>query len=279
MGVYLDKYRSTLPETQARQITSLLNQEKESGKIKTLEEYKVRLAALTTELQEQLLVPTLKLYPAVSGEIIDSETFNFMIERIVDDFTAGFTEAMNISEIMDLHDNLVTDVVFRSINLALNELDARVSLYEFLSGNQNGFDDAQFNTFKGTEIGNTSRTHNNAALIYGDPAVKDLISVSQDAAVDLFGERLTLGPNNEKTVLVKSIRQIFDASAPQSELNAALDSKNEDIRNIIDGRNGTYWLYSVLLTTSPTDQSFVLAVQLLSLSSNCLPLRKLILSL
>jgi len=36
-----------------------------------------------------------------------------------------------------------------------------------------------------------------------------------------------------------------------------LDSKNEDIRNIIDGRNGTYWLYSVLLSTFRTSGTTV----------------------
>jgi len=46
-------------------------------------------------------------------EIIDSETFNYMLERIQDDLEAGFEEANNIEEVQNSHRSIMRDAFLK----------------------------------------------------------------------------------------------------------------------------------------------------------------------
>ena len=247
MGEYLDKFRTTITALQRRQIGAILTKRQQTGQIRTVDEFKLELEQLTEKLSIRFLVPTLEIFLASSNTLIDTETFNFMLERIVDDLTSAFSEAQSIADVLAIHNNLIVDIVLGGITLALNELDSRVSLFEFLQTNRAGFNDAQFNTFKETRIFNTPRTNLNAGLVYSDVREKDLVPISEDAAIDVIGERLILGPNDEKEVEARTVRQILDSETQQTELHTAIDETNATLQNIVDRQTGTYWLYSTLL--------------------------------
>jgi len=242
MGIYLDKLRSTLTEVQTAQITNLLLKQKDSGEIRNLEEFRAKLTELTSKLLEDKISPSFQLFIGKLETIIDSDTYNFMLERIRDDLETIFNESNTLSEVIDAHINLINNVVLRAIKLGLAELDNKVSMYEFLARDTNGFTGAQFNTFKAIQQLSTSRSAANSTILFTDP--RSLSIVENDAIADPIGERLTLGTSENKIIDIKSARQIFDSEATQSE--ELVQFSNSDINNILDNSLGTYWFYSIL---------------------------------
>lgn len=245
MGVYLDKFRSTIPATQARQIMRILQQEHRTGKINSFEEFKNRLKTLITELQEQVIRPTLKLFLAEYGLRIDSESFNSMLERITDDLNTAFIEAGNVDEILTLHNSLIMDAIYRSMHIALDNLDNKISSFELISNDDFGWDAAFTGVLGGSSFKGTSRKDSNASILFSDPIKGGSIDVDQDASLDQVGPRILLGPDVEQNISIAHIRSVFDNISGQSELQVSVpDSK--DINNIIDGKIGTFWQNSFL---------------------------------
>lgn len=242
MGTYLDKLKNTITETQARQITNLLVKQKQSGDIKNLEEFKSRLSELTNLLLAEHITPTLKLFFGVANNLIDSETFDFMIDRIRDDLETAFLESNSLSEVLDAHKNIINNVLLQAIKLGIAELEAKVSTYEFLATNNSGFDNAQFNTFKASQNARAARTDKDANVLFRDPKTQGIIN--DDVTLDLVSESILLPLNILNNVIPKNVRQVFDAVNTQSVDNVSFESS--DIRNIIDGSSGTFWVYSIL---------------------------------
>lgn len=242
MSTYLNKLKSTITKTQSKQITDLLIKQKQSGEIQNLEEFRNRLSQLTDQLLSDHITPTLKLFFGTANQIISSETFDFMIERIKDDLETAFIESNNLSEILDAHKNIINNVLIKAIRLGIAELENKVSTYEFLAGNTFGFDNAQFNTFKASQTIRTSRSDKDSNVLFRDPRTHGLID--NDVTLDLVSEDILLPTTLVNNIFPKNVRQIFDNSSTQSVTDVAFESNN--IKNIIDGSPGTYWQYSVL---------------------------------
>ena len=242
MTTYLDKVQSNLKSIQSQQILTLINKEKDLGRISTVAEFRERLEELTAQVTANIIQPTLTLYLANVKEIIDSESFNFMIERIYDDLKTGYNEANNIDELIDSHETLINDVVLKNLDIALNELEAKISSYEFLNKNQDGFDESTFNTFKFTQ----SNQKTNTEVLFLDPKGQVATNIGQAASVDVIGEKLLLKTAIDNVYVPASIRQVFDGEATGTELNVEIDESN--INNIIDNTKGTFWAQSVMLS-------------------------------
>lgn len=242
MGMYLEKLRNTVTEIQARQLTNLLVAQKNSGEIRNLEEFRSRLNELTSKLLSENITPSLELFFGQFNNIIDSETFDFMLERIRDDLETAFSESNVLSEVLLSHKNIINNVLLKAISFGIAELESKISLYEFLARDSSGFDNAQFNTFKASQNLRTSRSNKDSNVLFKDPRAKDLIA--DDVIIDAIGESIVLGNNILSFVLPKSVRQVFDVEATQSLDNVAFSTS--DISNIIDGSPGTFWNYSVL---------------------------------
>jgi len=241
---YLDNFRSKLPTAQGRQILNRLISKRDSGEIRTIDEFKTKLKELTTDLLSEHLKPTLRHFLAVGGEDINSEQYNEMLRRIQDDLSAAFEEADNIDDVIEAHRNLIQDVSLKAIRFGVNQLEAKVSLYEFLDKNSGGFDDALFNTFSESENLATSRADAAAALVYVDPRLSKTISSQEDAQTDVIGERLTLGPDEVYYVNIHDVQWLSNANSSRSEVN--VEFENSNIRNIIDNTKNTFWVTPTL---------------------------------
>ncbi len=240
MGTYLDRLKTTLAESQTKQITNLIVKKKNSGEIANLEEFKSQLAALTNKLLENKISPSLELFIDKFGQSISSSSYNFMLDRIRDDLETVFTEVNNLETILAGHDNLINNIILKALKYSVNELDSKVTLYEFLAIAPEGFTNAQFNTFRGGDILSLGRA--TSGMLFLDPRSMDVLQ--QDVTVDIIGEQLLLGKDSEISIPVKFIRQVFDVASTQSEDIVSLETN--DITNVIDETNGTYWLYSIL---------------------------------
>lgn len=246
---YLDKFRSTLPRTQGTQILKLLTSQRDSGKIRTLDEFKNRLKELTTTLLEKRITPTLELFRAELGKDISSEQYNFMMERIQDDLESAFIEADNLDEIINAHDELIKRVSLKILRYSLNELESRISFYEFLNKTQSsyGFNEALFNTFRSSDQLLTNRSDPAAALMYVDPRLNETIVAENDAFIDSVGERLLLGPEELNYVTIKKVEWLSNSNSFHGEVSATFS--NENINAIIDNKKNTFWIVPILLSS------------------------------
>ena len=244
MGQYLDQFRGVIGQRQTEQILKLLNKKKNTGQIRSVKEFTEQLKQLMQELTATILQPSLKLFMGKENDFISSETYNFMLDRVQDDLEAAFEEANKIDEVQKSHEAIIRDVVLKNLRAGVSELESKITLYEFLNKDLRGFDTAIFSTFKELKEGRTQRTAGLTRILFVDPRTSAVVSSSEDATVELIGERLVLP---EETILahsVKSIRQIFDADTPQSEL--IVEPPGSDINNILDETIGTYWVQSLL---------------------------------
>lgn len=244
MGQYLDKFKDVIGQRQTQQVLRLLNKKRNSGQIRTVEEFSTQLEDLVRELTETTLKPTMALFEAESNQEIDSETYNFMLERVSDDLESAFEEANNINEVQISHQAIIKDVILKNLRSGIAELESKIELYEFLNKDLRGFDSAIFTTFRESKENRTDRGGEFTSVLFLDPRIGDLIESEQDATVELVGERLTLSNANKTLHSIRGVRQIFDDSTPQSELIA--EPAGVEIRNIVDGQKGTYWIQSLL---------------------------------
>jgi hypothetical protein len=248
MGQYLDKFKSQIGQKQTEQIIKLLNQQRNSGQIRTIEEFSKKLENLVRELTDTVIKPTSKLYEAEVEKEISTESYNFMLDRAKDDLDTAFTEALNIDEVQNAHEAIVRDVVLKNLRSGLAELDSKITLYEFLNKDTRGFNNALFTTFRESKENRTFRgTTAYNSILFLDPRKGDLTEASEDAAVELIGERLTLSPKSATNYTIRNVTQLFDDDTPQSEL--IVDPPNISLSNIIDGTKNTYWAQSLIYQT------------------------------
>ena len=243
---YLKSFSSALPSTQGNQILRLLVSQKDTGQIRTLDEFKEKLKTLTSQLLASQVAPTFTLLNAIAGDDISSERYNYMLDRIHDDLEAAFAEADNIDTIIDTHHKLMDQIALKALRLGINELESKVSLYEFLNKDIHGFDDSLFNTFRDAQQTSTPRSSVVSALVYKDPRTGLVLDSSQDAMVDLVGERLLLGPTDNSLTPIARIEWLANANSIRGEVDVSF--KNSSLSNLIDGKKNTYWVSSVLLT-------------------------------
>jgi len=240
---YLDKYRSSIPTTQGNQILKLLTKKKDSGEIKTINEFKKYLKDLTNKLLKTYITPTLKIYQAIAGKDISSTVYNEMLERVEDDLETLFNEADNIDQLLVAHNNLIDNVVLNAIHFAINELDSKITLYEYLNKSKLGFDDTLFDTFREAKNNVLSRLDKSASFVYTDPIRQEIILISENCFVDILSEALLLGSSSNNYIEVNNVEWLSNEDSIRSEIPFTSLSS---INNLIDGKDNTYWTNSIL---------------------------------
>src|SRR3990172_12992789 len=178
MGKYLDKFSDKIGQRQTQQILNLLNKKRNTGQIRTVEEFSKQLESLVRELTETTLKPTLALFEAEENKYIDSESYNFMLERVEDDLEAAFEEANNIDEVQRSHETVIRDVILKNLRAGVAELDTKIQLYEFLNKDLRGFDSAIFTTFRESKENRTERGDAFSSVLFIDPRFGDLTSTT-----------------------------------------------------------------------------------------------------
>jgi hypothetical protein len=259
MARYLDKFRGTIGKKQADQIIKLLNRKKNVGQIRSVDEFSRQLDELIRELTGTFLQPTLQLFTTSENRTIDSEEYNFMLDRVQDDLEAVFEEANNIAEVQTSHEAIIRDVVLKNLRAGVAELESKINLYEFLNRDNHGFDQAIFSTFRESKEERTQRGEGLSSLFL-DPRTSDLFSVVEDATVELVGERLTLAIGDKTFHPISAVRQVFDSTFPQSE--KIVESPGSKLSNIIDNTSGTFWIQSLLFPEKPTNVKVKLELDL-----------------
>lgn len=246
MAQYLRKFQGVIGKVQTEQILRLLSQKRNTGQIRTIQEFSKELEDLMRELTSEGLTPSLKLFMAEEDEKIDSASYNFMLDRVQDDLEAAFQEANQIDQVQLSHEAIVRDVILKNLRAGVAELESKISMYEFMSDSDAGFDRAIFSTFREASGKRTLRTADVPSVTFVDPRTSELIVADQDATVELVGERLVLPHDNVTYYDIRGMRQIFDDTFPQSEI--IVEPAGSSFANMIDDQKGTYWVQSLIFS-------------------------------
>lgn len=260
MAQYLEKFNGLIGKRQTEQIFKLLDKQRRSGQINNVDEFSTKLEKLIRELTGTVLTPTLKLFLGNPNDIIDSETYNFMLDRVEDDLSAAFEEANKIDEVQQAHEAVIRDLILKNLRAAHAELEGKITLFEFLNNDKRGFDTAIFSTFRESKEERTQRKGGTLQALFLDPRTGNIIPPTKDAAIDLVGERLTLGYDEHILHNIKTITQRFDGDSPQSDL--IVEPPASDLRKMIDGRKGTYWIQSLLFSKTNKKTSVKVKLEL-----------------
>lgn len=264
MVTYLEKISSTIRKKQTEQILKLLSKQKSTGQIRTIEEFTTKLDNLVRELTQTTLTPTLKVTQAEAKTLTSSEAHNFVLERTEDDLYAAFGEAYNIDQVQKAHQSIVKDVLLKNLERATAELEAKISLYEFINNEGQGYTQSIFSTFKESRddrlhrasVKSTTAT-NAVSLLFIDPRTGKYLQPDEDALIDPVGERLTLGVLSSDKATVRNVTQVFDSDTVTS--SQPISPKNSNIKNMLDGTSGTYWIQGVLVNND--EQSLTTKLQ------------------
>jgi len=247
MAKYLDKFLSTIPQSQANSIFKFLTALKDQGSIRTEQEYNTKLRELTAELNRTVPEPTIKIFLAVIREVISSDSYNAMVRAAGYDMETAFKEAEQISEVLSLHKSLYKLTVPGALKKAIDDLERKIDLYEFL--NSSDYSIGEFNTFNNLR-NLTDRTDPLANQLYYDFKARAEVLNTYDANIDLVGEELLMPAYNTKQI---NITDIIVAPTTESTIpKTNLEFAESDIKNIIDNTAYTYWLYPVLLDSVNT---------------------------
>lgn len=244
MAKYLTQFRDLITKRQTAQVLNLLNEKKNTGRIRTINEFNAQLNDLVRDILDNELKPFLSIFEARGYEKIDSESFNYMLDRLQDDLTSAFEEASNIGTTVQGHEAIARDIIFKKIREALNDLERRLVAYKFFDQDATGLTNALYSTFKegGPRIGRGSKE----ILLFTDPRTNTLLDVENDAVLDLGGERLVLSEDKTTYHTITKAEQLFDSTAKQSEV--LVEPAFSSLKNMTDGIQGTYWLQSLLFS-------------------------------
>jgi len=234
-----------MPAVQGKQVLQLLNGMKDSGAITSVAEYNNKLQQLTEHLRGTDPSPIFNFFKAKAGDPISSDMFNAMVSAATFDLEAAFEEADNIASVLDLHKSLYKLTVLKSLEKAINELEKTITLYEFFNRDLNGFTQAQFNTFNSIDGGASKRSDIGTSSLFFDPRKSEKVRSTDDCQVDLLGEQLVLPAGSAEEIKIVNINLIDDADTTISTRDVQYVTTN--IRNIIDQRKYTYWVYPILV--------------------------------
>jgi hypothetical protein len=250
MGKYLDKFNSTMPAVQGKQVLQLLNGMKDRGTITSVEEYNTQLQQLTEHLKSTNPQPIFKFFEGKVGDSIDSDTFNAMVDATAFDLEAAFQEADNVADVLELHKALYKITVLKTLEKAVGELEKTITLYEFLNRDRNGFTQAQFNTFNEVDGSASKRTDIGASSLFSDLRDGSDIQTKEDCQIDLLGEQLILAPDDFEEIKIVNISLVDDADTIISVRDAQHVTTN--LQNLRDQQKHTYWMYPIL-SAAPVD--------------------------
>lgn len=245
MSKYLESFIQSIPAVQGKQIMSVLNELRNSGAIRTVEEYRVKLQELTTVLAQGKPVPISKLFLGSKAETIDSESFNFMLDRFADDIDTLLNEISLIADTATAHRSIVNDKLIKDIELSVSSLAVDIKKNEALAKSTLGFSVVQYNDFSNQDELRFARSEGKiAADLFYDRRSKAILSKEYDAAVDIISKAMTLPYEKSESYTITNVDVEYTTSADVQYFN--VDFPELDINKISDNQNETYWATSIM---------------------------------
>jgi len=245
MSKYLESFIQSVPAIQGQQIISVLNELRNNGTIRTVEEYRVQLQELTTILSQGKSVPISKLFLGGKGETIDSESFNFMLNRFSDDIDTLLNEISLIADTANAHRAIVRDKLIRDIELSISSLSVDIRKNEALANSGLGFSVVQYNDFSSQDELRFVRSEERiAADLFYERRSKTVLGPEYDAAVNVISKAMTLPYEKSENHVITNIDIEYTTNSDVQYFN--IDFPEFNLNVISDNTNETYWATSIM---------------------------------
>lgn len=216
-----------------------------TGTINTAQEYRDKLREMTQILASGKPMPISKLFLSSKGETIDSESFNFMMDRFADDIDTMLNEIKLISDTAELHRSLINDKVLKNIELSLNSLEKDIKKYEILNRTDLGFSVVQYNDFSNQDDLRFSRSEGDVASdIFYERSAQTVLPAKYDGAVDILRKSLSLPYRSVDEHTITNVDLIYSTSANVNYFN--VDFPEFNVSAISDNTDGTYWVTTIM---------------------------------
>jgi hypothetical protein len=239
---YLSKYNSSLPRRQANKLNKLLQEKNKKKQFATAQEFRDNLQSLMTELFSEKIKPILSLFEAIEGQEINTETFNFMLDRIEDDLEVAFQEAIDIDETLTSHNQIINDIL-KSTKHSILDLERKTKNYKIAASTNNSFYKGIYTSFDGTKTVRQKRDIN-SNLYFLDPKTEEYLNGTHDCPVDQIGKRLELPYTTKSYIKINNAGLVLDSEAKIG--NEDITPNGMKMSNMIDSKNGTYWMHYYL---------------------------------
>ena len=235
----LDQYLLTLSDAQREAIQNLLDEKRQSGEIKSEDEFAEELQKRLDQLVEEHPRPTMQLRP--QGEKISSAAYNDTMEEIFVDLHALFVHSSVLDRSIYDHHRLNLSVL-NSVTNEIKKLEDKIDRYLLMLENNNEIVIPVFQSLKDMSSF-TSQRH-----LYGGA-----LQVSVDPDVGA----MTLPALSSHDQLRSPNGSIMADIRVNQQLGMSIDSVNKKYgpSNAIDGSDSTFW-GEVVLSDTPIKNYF-----------------------
>lgn len=243
---YLDSVLKVMPATQAKQISDLLTSLRAQGEIKNADEYTKMLEELSTLINNEEPIPSFKQLIASVWGLCSSEQHNYMMTAMKNDLQAIYYQIDEIGRTINDHHFLFMKNLIADLERGLLDQENQILRLEWLAGQDNEFSIALVNSFISASLLRVARNDVEAKGLYFDNRtyVDKTEEELSSAVVDEYGDKLILGNVNEPIIYPVSAKRLNDKFSYGTR--EKVHTQN-DIKNIIDGTRGTFWLRDVYL--------------------------------
>lgn len=256
MSKLISGFTKILPQLQAREIEKELsspeNQIRLGGNIDAIR------AELQLQLRRMLESDTNLRFNQIllsEDDYRDSETINWMVDKIAGDLTSLFSETDQLLKIQDFNEKFFREEIIGKAEQALDILDNELSRLELLSGRFSGLTDGVAENFK-VDGQRLSSQDPFAHFAFIDPKGNNSLVPEQEMPINLAIGGLTLPPDVRSIIRPSRIRDVQTGDTLEEGDPFALAGATNPstpgqvtqvgrISNLTDGREDTIWRKSV----------------------------------
>jgi hypothetical protein len=199
-GQYLQNYNDTVKSKQVEQILDKLTKQKESGEIRSLEEFTQKFNELVADLFAVNLTPSLKIEEG--DEVISSETHNEMLGNSDNDLTTAAEAVNNLESVQKAHTQIIEqNTILKKIYDQIRELEIKTEVYRGLKYNPYGFDGAIYSNFNGSKSDQLEYNDQTKDLFKDSNSFVHLQIEKNEVGIINEDQTLTLREKDKKTFL------------------------------------------------------------------------------
>jgi hypothetical protein len=246
-----------LPVVQARQIADLLDDLRAQGEIRDAKDYEEALRELSLLVNAEDPQPIFVQLRALIWHLCRSDAHNAMMTAAKNDIEAVFLQTDEIGVRLDDQHFFFMQNVINNVEQVLNEQEDRIKHLKLLASPDNEFQHIAVNSFAQTSLHKLERSQSGAELLFFDNRTGRALTEGDmpTAYVSEHGKKIILPSTNEPKVLPVTAKLLTDDESYGTTVQATV---NNNISNVIDGTQGTFWTRTAYIDTPVSRMSTVL---------------------
>lgn len=259
MAKLIEAFVRTLSGQRSRQILSILNGLKDTGEVRSLEEYRLRLTELTRILTStNVATPSLQPEIVNSNALVSSHGQQVMKEHTLEDLRTSFRSLDTISSLLDAQDEVMKGDYLLRLRNGLDALEQLIEKLEWIQFNKlSGYSRGTYYNFKNPVVPIVSSVSSVPFLMQDHRAGVDLPITSSCVASPL-DDKLSLPLERFQDVLPSIVQKLDISTGSTSDIDVSFPGN--DLQNLLGSSTGRYWIHQVLLDT-PSEASPVLYLE------------------